>query len=98
MFKIFSILFSNIFENVLNIRKRKMNLSKNRVSTFPAGQLKRKIVVLNKEVIIIGEEKKFLSNDQFEFISKRTNLSHEFGQFVTMFSEFSRQVFGDVDI
>ena len=59
MFKIFSILFSNIFENVLNIRKRKMNLSKNRVSTFPAGQLKRKIVVLNKEVIIIGEEKKF---------------------------------------
>ena len=59
MFKIFSILFSNIFENVLNIRKRKMNWSKNRVSTFPAGQLKRKIVVLNKEVIIIGEEKKF---------------------------------------
>ena len=59
MFKIFSILFSNIFENVLNIRKRKMNLSKNRVSTFPVGQLKRKIVVLNKEVIIIGEEKKF---------------------------------------
>lgn len=59
MFKIFSILFSNIFKNVLNIRKRKMNLSKNRVSTFPAGQLKRKIVVLNKEVIIIGEEKKF---------------------------------------
>ena len=38
-----------------------MNWSKNRVSTFPAGQLKRKIVVLNKEVIIIGEEKKFLS-------------------------------------
>ena len=31
-------------------------------------------------------------------ISKLTNLSHEFGQFVTMFSEFSRQVFGDVDI
>ena len=54
-------------KRILNIWKRKIGLE-TEFLTFPHGQLKRKIVVLDKEVNIFEEDENYLSK-RLEFIS-----------------------------